>query len=471
MPLPPASEWTERITPRFMIVLFLVLVLLIPLGLVMGVADERQRYYREVVTDIAQSYGHAQSLAGPFLVVPAVDRVTTEDAEGRTVVRSLETQHVLLPDHLGLEVKVQHQYRARAIYRVPVFEAEVQLAGNLPTIDRAAVERAHHRVFWDKAYLVLGISDTRALRGNSDFRIAERTLPLMPGTGLSWLHSGVQVPLTDEAPSGEQPDDKEINGWSLPTGAQAPGYSGQPFEVTLNLAGTERFAALPVGNQNEINMRASWPHPKFEGAFLPASHEIGPDGFSARWEVTALARGVPQSFSMRRESERFVAAEAAVSLHEPVTQYTSVDRGLKYGVLFIALTFLAVLCFELLTGARLHLVQYGVVGVALVLFYLVLLSLSEHASFLVSYLVASAVIVAMLGLYARSITGSHRHGFGFALLQGVLYWTLYVLLQLEDYALLTGTTVLVVGLAALMFVTRTLHDRDRVVPSSAQGTR
>ncbi|MGI9326065.1 MAG: cell envelope integrity protein CreD [Pseudomonadales bacterium] len=458
MALSISSASSDRISLRFIIVAGLALALLVPLLLVGGVAEERQSYYQQVVADIAQSYGHGQTLVGPILVIPAYDRITEEDANGLTRVRSVATQHVVLPEQLQVTTKVQHQYRHRGIYQVPVYVADLELQGALPKIDVAAIESQHERVVWQDAFVALGISDTRAISNNSRFVLGERQFELSPGTGLDWLAHGVRVPLAQVYPDTSAADSKALaGGWQLAPSEQGPSYSAAEFSLALRLAGTEQLAVVPVGDQTQIEMLASWPHPKFEGNFLPLEYDISAEGFTARWAVSALARGVPQSFSARAERMGFVHQSAGVSLYEPVTQYTTVDRGLKYGVLFIALTFLAVLCFELLTGARLHLVQYGVIGLGLVLFYLVLLSLSEHLGFLIAYLLATGVIVLMLGAYARSVTRNITMGLGFALLQAVLYWILYVLLKLEDYALLTGTSVLVVGLAALMFVTRGLN--------------
>ncbi|MFK7915080.1 MAG: cell envelope integrity protein CreD [Pseudomonadales bacterium] len=450
----------DRVSIRFVIIVVLTLALMIPLLLVGGVASERQAYYQQVVADISQSFGHEQRIVGPILVIPAYDRVTELDVNGLTRVASVATQHLVLPDELQIDVDLQHQYRSRAIYDVPVYVAQTRIAGRLPELDIQAIEAQHERVLWEQAFLAIGISDTRAIKSNAPFELGEQQFVLTPGTGLDWLPGGVRVPLGKGLAVAQAPDNSvasTLDGWQLtPNNGSVP-YAGQTFTAAFTIAGSARFAMVPLGNQSTLQVASSWPHPKFEGNFLPLEHSIDGGGFSARWSVSALARGVPQSFSARAESLGFVHSSAAVSLYEPVTQYTTVDRGLKYGVLFIALTFLAVLCFELLTQARLHPVQYGVVGLALVLFYLVLLSLSEHVHFLGAYLAATGVMVVLLGSYARSVTCSTRLGLAFAALQAALYWVLYVLLKLEDYALLTGTTALVVGLCALMFVTRSLN--------------
>ncbi|MEM1435828.1 MAG: cell envelope integrity protein CreD [Pseudomonadota bacterium] len=429
------SAAESALSLRFALVGVLALTLLVPLTLVDGIAFERERYYQSVVTDIAQGYAHAQTVSGPLLVIPATDQVLERTKTG-SVPRLQSALHVVLPEELNVAATLTHQFRSRGIYEVPVYLAEVRLSGSFGPIDRSSIEAAHHSVHWDQAFLSLGIADPRGIRANSELTIGSRSAVLKPGSGVDGLGNGVHV----DHPQLPDPDAR--------------------FQLTLKLAGTSRFAVTPLGDQTHLKVESTWPHPKFEGSYLPANRTIRASGFSADWTTSALARGVPRSFSTARQEFRFLERVAAMQLFEPITQYTVVDRGIKYGALFIALTYLTVLCFELFTGTRLHLVQYGVIGLALVLFYLVFLSLSEHLPLLPAYVGASAIIAGLLGWYALGITGSRRSGGAFMALQVGLYAALYVLLQLIDYALLTGSTLLVVGLAALMAVTRSLASRS-----------
>ena len=270
--------------------------------------------------------------------------------------------------------------------------------------------------------------------------VGERKVSLAPGSGVHWLPAGVHAPM--DLGNGQNLD-------------------ATPFSVELILAGTQRFAVAPVGDQSDLEVSATWPHPSFSGDFLPVEREVSKSGFVATWAVSALARGVPRSFRYESHIGALHGLLAAVDLFEPVTIYTTVDRGIKYGILFIGMTFLTAVCFELLSGRRFHLVQYGVVGAALVLFYLTLLSLAEHMALAITYVIATGVTVAMLGAYAHTITRSFRATASFVGAEGVLYGVLYILLKMEDFALLAGTMLLLVGLAVLMVVTRGLSaDRN-----------
>ncbi len=428
----------NRLSFRFVFIVLVALGLLIPLLFVDGVADERQSYYGQVVTDIGHSWGRHQSVIGPFLVVPAIDSISQMDDTGRPRQRLVDVTHVVLPETLGVDANITHDFRQRGIYSVPVYTAAIKMQGALGQLDRAAVNAAHRQVHWDDAKLVIGITDTRAIRRASG-KLDGTDLDLQPGSSVNWLAAGVHADMG--------------LGDAASNGPQALGE----FEFTLELAGTQHFAIAPIGNQSDLTMKSTWPHPSFSGNFLPQERSIDDNGFAASWAVSALARGVPRHFTYENQTRALHELSALVGLYEPVTSYTNVDRGIKYGILFIGLTFLTAVCFELLSGMRFHLIQYGVVGLALVLFYLTLLSLTEQLAFGVSYALATVVILVMLGGYAWSMTHSLRIALAFVTVEAALYWVLYVLLQLEDLALLTGTGVLLVGLGALMLVTKGLH--------------
>ena len=431
----------QRLTLRFVAVGLLVFALGIPLMLVDGVADERQGYYHEVVAGIAQSWGREQRLTGPLLALPVRRDVIRENDRGERHRVRIDDTHIVLPQELDIEVQIDHEFRQRSLYAVPVYHAEVMLKGSLDLRVRGDIDARYASVDWSRARLVLGVGDTRAIR-HASVSVGDDSLTPIPGSTLDWLEAGIHVPLA-------LADEK------------APG--SLPFLVSLRLGGTNSFALAPLGDQTVIDMASSWPHPSFTGDFLPESRDIDAQGFRARWSVSALARGLPNHF-LSGEGRRLQWLQAGVNLHQPVTSYTTVDRGIKYGLLIIAMTFLTALCFELVSGIRFHLIQYGVVGLALVLFYMTLLSLSEHVEFVWAYTLASTVTICLLGWYAWNLTRSAVAALSFMGVELLLYAVLYVLLRMEDAALLSGTSLLLLGLVALMAVTRGLHE-PRPVPA------
>ena len=288
---------------------------------------------------------------------------------------------------------------------------------------------------WDDAILVLGIRSTHAIKEASSLRWSTATLPFKAGTGQTWLGSGVHV---------ELPDAMET--------------TAVDFEFELQLKGTNSFGMAPVGRKSSMSINSTWPHPSFQGQFLPDHYTVRDDGFDADWTVHELARNLPASWIVGTNDPDLSATQAKVVLHNPVSQYHVIERGIKYGVLFIALTFLTFVCFELTSPIRFHYIQYGVVGLGLTLFYMTLLSLSEHMSFVLAYGLATGLLTGLISWYVHSMAHSKSLTVSIMVIVSSLYIVLYTLLKLEAFALLAGTGVLLVGLTALMFVTRGLSE-------------
>jgi inner membrane protein len=230
------------------------------------------------------------------------------------------------------------------------------------------------------------------------------------------------------------------------------------FDVELRAAvqGTESVSIVPLAERNVIALDSDWPHPKFHGEFLPRTREIGPDGFRARWEVSSLASTAQSKFrqALEKPAESSPLESVSVSLVDPVNVYTQVDRATKYGVLFVLLTFVAFFMFEFLKQLRIHPIQYVLVGLAIAIFFLLLLALSERIAFGAAYLVAAVACVTLIGYYLRHVLGGWARGAGFAGLLGTLYAALYGLLISEDNAMVLGAGLLFVILAAIMVLTR-----------------
>lgn len=413
-------------TSRFAVVGVLVLVMLIPLAMVRGVSAERQRYFETAAGHVAAAWGGSQALAGPFLLVPE----TRDAGSAGSAADQKHWTRVVLPESLDVSVEVRHETRSRGIYQVPVYQAVATFEGTF-VLPEAPSDVGRPG---DGARLVVGISDPRAVESISELEFAGTATPFAAGTGDSWLREGAHAAATTPGPG-------------------TPAH----FSFQLALRGSGTFAVAPVGSTSGIDMTASWPHPSFNGRFLPSEHEISADGFSARWTVRELARGLLASWVAGSQPVDLGYAEA--SLFQPVTGYTLVERGIKYGVLFIGLTYLAFICFEMLAAVRFHYVQYAVLGAGMVLFYLALLSLSEALPFLGAYVVAALLLCALVTWYAWMITRRRQIAAAVGGILVALYACLYVLLELEDYALLVGTGVLFAGLFALMYATSRLEDR------------
>jgi len=417
-------------TFRFAIIGVIVLAMIIPLLFVGGVTEDRQQYFDETFRSIANSWGDIQHVTGPFLIVPEVERYQVKTEAGAISWHQSKHNRVILPSSLNLDIQIDHQFRKRAIYEVPVYVAKFIISGTFPAVPQQTGDIENQL---DAARIAIGISHTQAIKTASDLNLDGKTSTFTAGTGHSYIGSGIST--------------------------KALGLSTTDpvaFTFELEIKGTHELGFTPLGDTTTVDMQSTWPHPSFGGTYLPEKYTITSEGFTANWNLHELSRNLPSSWRISSEDASFGRNHGIVSLFQPITNYSVIDRAIKYGMLFIALTFLGFLCFELTTGTKFHPVQYGVVGIGLVLFYLALLSLSEHISFGLSYAFATALLTSLISWYVWAMTKTFILSLWIAGIVASLYTTLYVLLQLEDYSLLVGTGVLFTGLFALMYTTKNL---------------
>lgn len=420
---------SNKLAVRFLIVGAIALGLLVPLGLLMGLVSEREGHYHTARQAVTAGWGASQRVNGPLLVVP--QRIPSG---GWTVEGSPPEPYVLPAAVLDAQVTLRPQIRERGIFRIPVYVAELVLTGRFEPTELAAVEALD----WSRARVLVGISDLHGIR-EAALRVGASNAALAALPTTQWLGTGLQADYV--ASSGDS-----------------------SFSLTLSLRGSHTLAVTLPAARSALTMTSSWPHPGFRGRFLPESIDSTEQGFSARWASHELAQGLPKRWLAGATPEVLAHAVGAVELYEPVAVYRSVERAVKYGALFLAVTFLTLVCFELTTTARFHFVQYGATGMAMLVFFLVLLALAEHIDFAVAYAAATLVIIGLTGWYVGRITGSRRLVATFALALGCVYGVLYMLLRMEAYSLLAGTFVVIAGLAALMRVT------GRLAPATSLGS-
>lgn len=427
----------RSITFRFLAVIALIIGLMIPLFLVFNVVADRQNFYEQAVDSIAKSWAGSQLITGPILVIP-YELPQSQVSETREF-----GEIFVMPETLTVNVRATHELRRKGIFEVPVLLAKTTLSGTFAPLNVETLQSKYGKLKLEHAQLVMGVGDALGVR-EAQFL---------------WNQAAVGIEGT-------------VGFGSIPDGIQATGIdvsSGGSFAATVDLRFTQRFGVLLVGDESSLDMTSTWPHPAFDGRSLPDSHNINADGFTATWSSHALSRGYPSILTQTkwneanqvirsRDNRPWVHSESiGFSVVEPVTPYRAVDRALKYGVMFIVLTLIGVLCIELVLKQKFHIVQYGVVGLALLMFYLVLLSLAEHIGFDWSYLIAALILSSMITLYSWSVTRHKPTTSMIGLILAVLYVALYTILQLDQYSLLVGTALLLLLLAALMIATRNLH--------------
>ncbi len=427
-------------TAKLVIVGVLLLVMLIPLSMVESLTLERSSRRAQATHEIAQSWGNAQTIGGPMLVVPL--RYSVLDQQG--VTRSIRDVLYVLPRELTIEGDAGMQVLNRGIYQVPVYTASLSVTGSLRPLEVDAAHYDELEVLWQQAEIALPISDPRSLRSPVVATINGETLTLEPGA---------------DQTTGFGPTLKA----SLAGFDQAAFADTQDFSFDLTIAGTGALGFRPDGDTTRVSLASDWASPSFNGGYLPDERTVADSGFEASWQILGLGRGYPSTW---RNSERGDVNHAAirqtpgtyfgVEFLVPVDVHTSTLRAIKYAELYLAVTFAAFFIFEVTTRTRLHPVQYLSVGLANGIFYLLLLALSEHAGFGPAYLASAIASTALISGYAAAVLGSTRRALPMTALLSLLYLYLYTTLRAEDFALLAGALGLFALLTAFMYLTRTI---------------
>src|SRR5262245_55371812 len=425
---------------KFLLILLLIIVLIVPLFLVYGLIWERETRAQGVRREVGQLWGPEQKILGPLLVVPYTVRIETVQGDKR-VEQIQERRAVFTPEALDVSGRADAKTLRRSIFDVPVYAARLKLSGRfgMPRIADVAAEVVAVR--WRDAAFVLGLSGVSGLKETAALKIGGATeIAFAPSVGFPSTHmSGIHAKLG-------------VTGSTPPDADQPP----QPFAFTVDLAlnGSVSLTIAPVARETRTSLSSDWPHPSFSGAFLPNDRRVTAAGFTAAWKVPHLARSVPDAWSLTDEGlERLQPYAFGVVMIDPVDFYSLVNRAAKYGIMFAALAFMAVFCLELTSWRHLHPVQYLFTGISLVFFYVLLLSLAEHLGFTQAYLVASIATGAMLAMYVGAAMSSVVTGMIMLSVFAATYVMLFLILQLEDYALLAGAILGFLALTSIMFAT------------------
>jgi inner membrane protein len=427
------------VTVKSLVIAALTVLMLWPLACVQSLVGERQARQHQAYDVISAGFGGSQILGAPILSVDTEDRSVTEDTSTKkvTVAWAPGAPIHLLPDDVRISSDVAVEVRSKGIYSVPVYVSKVVITGAFKPDAIAG--------------LLASNDDTRPLAA-----IAAVQLPL---SGVKYLRTltrfevgGQALHATSEQVAGFAALSAPIDLYSIDRTAPLP------FRLEFEVAGSDSLHFLPLGSATTVSARVAWPHPDFDGAFLPISHTRSAEGYSANWQILELNRAIPQTWRGTSVSNTALLDTAfGVRLFQPSDIYTQNYRAVRYGILFIAITFVCFFTWEhLARGLRLHPMQYLLVGLALATFYLLLLALSEHVGFGLSYALAAAALVALITTYIAGATTNRRAAAGIGAALTASYAILYVILLSEDDALLFGSLLLFATLAALMLATSRL---------------
>ncbi|WP_426286979.1 cell envelope integrity protein CreD [Luteibacter sp. E-22] len=435
-------RWMQSITAKVLGIAMLALVMLIPLSQADGLVRERQAMRDAAFTRVAEGWGGPQTVGGLVLAVPT--RYETQGSDGK-VVSVRDGTEIVLADEQSTVADLAVDRRRVGMYEVPVYTGEVTIHGRiLPEDLRRFTTDTGAAWYPAKAELRLLIADTRGLQGITALTVDGHTARLSSSTARMGPYTVLSAPVPVD-PGRDTPLD---------------------FALTLRIAGTGSFSALPLARTNTLRIRSPWPDPSFTGALLPGQRSVGARGFDATWRVLDLNRAYGQHWDVSdaNVAARLEPSASGVKLYQPGGVYQQNDRAGKYGLLFIALTFVAFFLFEILKGLRLHPVQYLLVGAAMTSFYVLLLALSEQIGFGPAYLVAAAAVVLIVGGYAMAALRARAAGLALGGVLALVYAILYGLIGAEQYALLIGSIVLVAVIALLMYLTRRIDWYAQGVP-------
>jgi len=456
-PISPASaigalsNFLSSPSAKFILLGAIIFVLLIPTLMVWALVEERSQRADVVAREISQGWGSTQLVNGPYLVIPytRLEKISQTNNNGESQTRLVTRHAIISPEDLAINGNIAVEERKKSIYKTQLYHLKSGFKGKFPATDLSRIRNKGGTPKLSDAFLVMGVSDTSGFRSDISFRInGAKGRQFLPGL------NNLNASRSNTAQYRNQFDNGNLGSGS---GVHVPISendltSGFAFEIDMALNGSRNLAFVPAGKTTQLNLDSNWPHPGFNGKFLPETRSVETDGFSATWTIPNLARGIDEmQFSSTLPS---TVTAIGVNFVEPLSFYQVTSRSLKYAIGFFSLVFLAVFILELYGKSSLHWIQYILTGLAMIVFYVLLLALAEQVGFLVAYISASLATTALIAWYVGDAL-ENKHG---AMIVGtvlsVTYLVMYMILNEETYALLAGSIIAFVAIAATMFATR-----------------
>ncbi|MHB9295045.1 putative inner membrane protein [Pillotina sp. SPG140] len=439
-------------TFKVIILAFLILLLLIPLTMIGGLVRDRGRTAREAESTIMEAWGKQLVEAGPVLLIPGIRTVemrsrTERDGE-KVEIREIPVKWVVTPEYLAIEADFSTEIRRRGIFSVPLFSGTLKLSGTFDPSQVYASVQSHETMYLDKATLIIALSSQKGIRKITAADWNGNELFFQPGVG------SLDIPLT---PLSAGIDTLFSTGAGIHASVPALEQKTVPFTVAISIQGGQSVQMLPIAKDTLVTVRSDWASPSFHGAFLPSYSTVSDTAFEALWEISYLSRDIPLFWIEEGEGKRdYSGALFGVNFLRTLNTYSLNTRAVKYAILFLMIPFLTLFLLEIFTKQTIHPVPYILSGIADVIFYLLLLSLSEQMPFYTAYLIAAIAVTVLMTLYARSLLPSWNTCWYMALVLVISYILLYAVLNAESYALLIGSVGAFVVTALIMFITRNL---------------
>lgn len=431
-PFERVNSWIRNsVTLKLITITVLMLLLLIPSSMIKSVISERETLNSEAINEVSSKWANAQQINGPILTIPVIYEYIEEEK------KVLKTRYWhILPEDLTINGKIDPEKLRRGIYEVVVYKSNLSIAGAF-SLDKEIDQPDFKEIKYDQAFLTIGISDLRGIEDQIMVKWGGQILKTQPGSKIpDMVYAGVTIPLPNIDDDGKSIID---------------------FNFNLNLQGSQNISFVPLGSTTNVNINSNWPSPSFNGNFLPDSRALSEEGFKAAWKILQLNRNFPQSWIGQHQYEKMKNASFGIDLILPLDDYQKSMRSAKYAVMTIALTFLIFFLVEILNGRKIHPFQYALVGLALCLFYVLLISISEHSNFNLAYGISSFSIIMMITLYSLSVFKDPKLTALLVVVLTGIYGFLFITLQMADYALLMGSAGLTLILGATMYFTRNIN--------------
>jgi inner membrane protein len=432
------SNWVSNsVTLKLIIVIILTLLLLIPSNMIKSIVREREGLSNQTIQNVSSQWAERQLINGPILTIPLVyeEKSLVSDDEKDKIIKYNTVYWHILPQDLTIDGTLEPQTLHRGIYDVAVYTSNLSVKGAF-RLDEKVEQTNLHAIQYDKAFLTIGITDLRGIKEDIVLNWGNQNLDVLPGSKIpAIISSGITIDL---------PDISHLKD------------TIQPFSFQLNLQGSQNISIVPIGSTTNVQMQSSWSSPGFNGNFLPDTRDITDAGFQASWKILQLNRNFPQTWTGDEYNMAMNRSAFGLDLILPLDDYQKSMRSIKYAIMTIALTFLIFFLVEILNKRRIHPFQYALVGLALCLFYVLLVSISEHSNFNFAYGISFVGILIMIGLYSLKIFKSTKLTALLVLCMIGIYGFVFVTLQLSDYALLLGSVGLALILALTMYFTRNI---------------
>ncbi|MBV6642847.1 MAG: cell envelope integrity protein CreD [Cyclobacteriaceae bacterium] len=430
-PFERLNNWMRNsVMLKLITIAILTLLLLIPASMIESTIKEREGLNMQAIEEVSAIWAREQQLNGPVLAIPLIYEYKEEDK-----VKTITKHLFILPENLVIDGSISPEKLHRGIYEIVVYKSSMSVGGSFK-LDQEIDQTNLKEIQFDKAFLTIGISDMRGIKNNIAFTWGGHLLGVEPGSRIGqMIRSGVSIDIPD-------------------LGTQMG--SEVDFSFDLELHGSQNLSYVPIGSKTDVRIESEWSSPSFNGNFLPASREVTEEGFKAYWSILELNRNYPQSWIAPDQPHALESSAFGVDLLLPMDDYQKSMRSAKYAIMTIALTFLVFFLVEIITKRRIHPFQYVLVGLALCLFYVLLVSISEQLNFNLAYLISMLGIVSMVVLYSLSVFRKQILSMVLVTVLLGIYGFLFVTLQLTDYALLMGSVGLTLILAATMYFTRNI---------------